>query len=247
MTLVEKVLDSKFNPMSLLAKNTSIGGGFLNKFNKEAECVFYTPRNVTVADSQSPRRLLDDLNDHWTSSNHKKERNWLIEQLQILSQETIMRVSFLSGDVHCAGVAVFHSTKHVDPALDPKHMMQVRHRRALHQIQPTDNFVAQIVSSAIVNTPPPVPVIMMTATLGKKTHKTLHHIHTDEDLLPHFPIDTDGKKLNHPSIMNRRNYVIGTIDSSNGSLVFDIKVEISQGSGTTKSEFSSLLFCRFVY
>ena len=39
MTLVEKVLDSKFNPMSLLAKNTSIGGGFLNKFNKEAEYV----------------------------------------------------------------------------------------------------------------------------------------------------------------------------------------------------------------
>ena len=187
------------------------------------------------------RRLLDDLNDHWTSSNHKKERNWLIEQLQILSQETVIRVSFLSGDVHCAGVAVFHSTKKVDPALDPKHMMQVRPPFSPSKDQAID-VSFQIVSSAIVNTPPPVPVIMMTAQLGKKTHKTLHHIHTDEDLLPHFAIDTDGKKLNHSSIMNRRNYVVGTIDPSNGSLVFDLKVEISQGSGTTKSLSFVLIF-----
>ena len=179
------------------------------------------------------------MNDHWTSANHKKERNWLIEQLQILAQDTVIRVSFLSGDVHCAGVAVFSSSKNVDPALDPKHMMQVRSVAPLLQRAIDSHCVfSQIVSSAIVNTPPPVPVIMMTATLGKKTHKTLHHIHTNEVLLPHFALDTDGKKLNHPSIMNRRNYVIGTIDPSNGALVFDLKVEITQGSGTTKSQFS---------
>lgn len=40
----------------------------------------------------------------------------------------------------------------VDPAKDPKYMLQV-------------------ITSAIVNTPPPPAVITMVATLGKKRHK----------------------------------------------------------------------------
>lgn len=210
MTAIETVLESKFNPVTLLAKRFG-GGGFLNKFNKEPE-------------------LLDDLNDHWCASGHKKERNWFIEQCQRLALDHRLRVTFLSGDVHCtffarssaatdnplgAGVAKFHSTKSVPAAEDPKHMLQ-------------------IVSSAIVNTPPPIAVIHMTALLGKKTHKTLHKIHTDETLIPFFELDTDDSKLSHPSIMNRRNYVLGEIKGDKSELEFDIRVEKVQGGGVTK-------------
>lgn len=58
----------------------------------------------------------------------------------------------------------------MDASVDPKYMLQ-------------------IISSAIVNTPPPPPVILMVTTLGKKRHKTLHYIDTDEDLIEMFPKD----------------------------------------------------------
>lgn len=63
-----------------------------------------------------------------------------------------------------------NSKKKIEPAKDPKYMLQV-------------------VSSAIVNTPPPPPVIMLVATLGKKRHKTLHYIDTDETLIDMFETD----------------------------------------------------------
>lgn len=34
---------------------------------------------LTLGAFQSEAELLDDLNDHWTASHHKKERNQLID------------------------------------------------------------------------------------------------------------------------------------------------------------------------
>ena len=34
------------------------------------------------------------------------ERNWFIQQLQALAQAKYTRITFLSGDVHCAAVGV---------------------------------------------------------------------------------------------------------------------------------------------
>jgi PhoD related phosphatase len=39
--------------------------------------------------------ILDDLDDHWTAKNHKKERNRLIEELQELAAEKSVRVTIL--------------------------------------------------------------------------------------------------------------------------------------------------------
>lgn len=41
----------------------------------------------------------------------QKERNWLVEQLQNIAHTQRLRISFLSGDVHCAGVGVFKTMK----------------------------------------------------------------------------------------------------------------------------------------
>lgn len=103
------------------------------------------------------------------------------------------RVTFLSGDVslpvstsrlacsttsslpkplqvHACAVGQVHSIKKIEPSKDPK-------------------FMLQVISSAIVNTPPPNAVLLMVSTFGKKRHKTLHFCDTDEEMLPLFKQD----------------------------------------------------------
>ncbi|CEQ39964.1 SPOSA6832_01552, partial [Sporobolomyces salmonicolor] len=215
MVALEAILESKFNPMSLLAKAHIMPSG-VNKFNAEAE-------------------LKDDLADHPCADGHKKERNWLIETLQKLAVDKHLRISFMSGDVHAKQGSYpsfdvslsprrtdltfrrpqFFSTKKVEPAKDPKYMLQ-------------------IISSAIVNTPPPPAVIWLVSKLGSKKHKTLHYIDTEEELIPLFTEDTDGSKPKSTTVMGRRNYCMANYNEATDELEFTLCIEKRQGSGTTK-------------
>ncbi|KAH9857680.1 hypothetical protein C2E23DRAFT_286396 [Lenzites betulinus] len=202
MVFLESALDSKLNPLVALGRNGSMGlSGFVNKFNADAE-------------------LLDDLNDHWTAKLHKKERNWLIQELQTYALDRHSRVSFVSGDVHCAAVGVFKTwvkekkRSSVDPAMDHRYMVNVT-------------------SSAIVNTPPPNGVITMVSALSSKTHRTLHHAQTDETMVPIFDKDTDGSQPKSKYIMGRRNWCSVRWDPTTGDIIWDIRVEIRKGYGQT--------------
>ncbi|KAJ3802934.1 hypothetical protein GGU11DRAFT_813184 [Lentinula aff. detonsa] len=192
MVALEKALESKFNPLVALGRNGSLGlSGFVNKFNAEAE-------------------LLDDL----------QERNWFISQLQEFSKVKRIRVSFLSGDVHCAAVGVFKSLKdktspEIPPPMDHRYMINV-------------------VTSAIVNTPPPGGVIKLVASLAGKTHKTMHKSQTDETMIPLFSKDPDGGHRGQKYIMGRRNWCMTSYDESTGDLNFDIRVEMEKGVGRSK-------------
>ncbi|KAH9819014.1 hypothetical protein DFH28DRAFT_957331 [Melampsora americana] len=160
--------------------------------------------------------LLDDMNDHWCAQSHKQERNWLVTECQKLAVDRKFRIAFLSGDVHCAAVGRFLSMKgSLNPAEDPKYMLNV-------------------ISSAIVNTPPPAALIGMMGLISKKTHKSLHHLSTKEDMIDVFHLDTDGSKLNNPRFMARRNYCAVRFIEETGELEFNIRVEILQGGGETK-------------
>ncbi|KAG0146474.1 hypothetical protein CROQUDRAFT_44351 [Cronartium quercuum f. sp. fusiforme G11] len=164
--------------------------------------------------------LLDDMNDHWCAQSHKKERNWLVVECQKLAVTNRLRIAFLSGDVHCAAVGRFSSLKgplkgSLDPAKDPKYMLNV-------------------ISSAIVNTPPPAALIGVMGLISKKTHKSLHGTHTAEDMLDIFHLDTDGTKLNNPRFMARRNYCAVRFVEETGELEFNLRIEIAQGAGETK-------------
>ncbi|KAF5386786.1 hypothetical protein D9615_001876 [Tricholomella constricta] len=201
MVFLETALESKFNPLVALGRTGSLGlSGFVNKFNAEAE-------------------LLDDLNDHWTARSHKRERNWLIEQLQLLASRQRIRVTFVSGDVHCAAVGVLKTLKakgkhELTPAVDYRYMLN-------------------IVTSAIVNTPPPNPVISMVSSLATKVHKTLHHIETDETMMPIFQAEPNGQARKQKFIMGRRNWCKVVWDPHSGDVVFDIRVEKEKGLGET--------------
>ncbi|KAJ3761059.1 hypothetical protein EV360DRAFT_93213 [Lentinula raphanica] len=202
MVALEKALESKINPLVALGRNGSLGlSGFVNKFNAEAE-------------------LLDDLNDHWTSRTHKAERNWFIDKLQEFARLKRIRISFLSGDVHCAAVGVFKSLKDKNaPEIQP----QMDHR-----------YMLNVVTSAIVNTPPPGGVIKLVASLAGKTHKTMHKSQTDETMIPLFAKEPDGSNRGQKYIMGRRNWCITSYDESTGDLKFDIRVEIEKGIGRSK-------------
>ncbi|KAI0691176.1 hypothetical protein BC835DRAFT_1407314 [Cytidiella melzeri] len=205
MVFLETALESKLNPLVALGRAGSMGlSGFVNKFNADAE-------------------LLDDLNDHWTAKSHKRERNWFIEQLQHLAKSRYLRVTFLSGDVHCAAVGVLKThvkgkkEPDVAPALDYRYMLNV----------------VTSYSRLIVSYSPPNGVLTMVGTLATKTHRTLHHMETDETMVPLFSQDTNGGNPKSKYIMGKRNWCAVQHDAQCGDLVFDIRVEHTKGHGHT--------------
>jgi len=130
-----------------------------------------------------------------------------------------MRVSYLTGDVHCAAVGVFKTlTRGKGHDINPAH----DHR-----------YMIDVTSSAIVNTPPPVGVQAMVSMLADKQHKTMHDVQTDETMLPIFQKDTDGTPLKNKMIMGRRNWCSVMRDDMTGELEFDIRIEKVKGHGVT--------------
>ncbi|KAJ3552242.1 hypothetical protein NM688_g4254 [Phlebia brevispora] len=213
MVFLETALEAKLNPLVALGRAGSLGrSGLVNKFNTDAE-------------------LLDDLNDHWTAKAHKlyvrynfmssqRERNWFIERLQQdIATGKHIRVTFLSGNVQLAAVGLLktyvnNKDRELPPAMDHRYMLN-------------------IVTSAIVDTPPPNGVLAMLSSLSTKTHKTLHHLNTDETMVPIFVTDTQGRPSKSKYIMGKRNWCAVDWDPSSADLVFDIRVEKERGYGET--------------
>lgn len=130
--------------------------------------------------------VLDDLDDHWTAKNHKDERKYVIEDLQDLAADKSVRITILSGDVHLAAIGQFYS----NPKLQvPKHK--------------DFRYMPNVISSAIVNTPPPD---IMADILNKRNK--VHHFDkdTDEDMIPIFMTGVDGKPRNNKRLLPHRNW-----------------------------------------
>ncbi|KAF7960971.1 hypothetical protein EAE96_000641 [Botrytis aclada] len=130
--------------------------------------------------------ILDDLDDHWTAAHHKEERNWLIQELQDLAAEKSVRITILGGDVHLAAIGQFYSNPKLKIPKDRDY-----------------RYMTNVISSAIVNAPPPD----MLADILNKRNK-VHHFDadTDEDMIPIFTHDVDGKPRNNKRLLNRRNW-----------------------------------------
>ena len=165
---LENVLTSRLmDPVKALGRAGIIKGGFLNKFDGGVE-------------------ILDDLDDHWTATNHKHERNELIKDLQDLAAERSCRITILSGDVHLAAIGQFHSNPKLKIPKDRDH-----------------RYMPNVISSAIVNTP---PSDMLADVLNKRNK--VHHLdhYTDENMIPMFTHDVNDKKRNNKQLLPRRNW-----------------------------------------
>ncbi|QNQ00233.1 Conserved hypothetical protein [Yarrowia lipolytica] len=172
---LERLLTSPLlAPIRYLSRRKVVAAGLVNEFDGRVE-------------------ILDDLDDHWCAQRHKKERNALVERLFELAQKYSVRITILSGDVHLAGIGRFY-TKSLNPT---KH-----HKVSVPVINDHRNML-NVISSAIVNTPPPDTM----ADFLNKRNK-VHHFDfkTDENMVSIFPCDVDGSHRNNKRLLPRRNW-----------------------------------------
>lgn len=198
--------------------------------------------------------ILDDLDDHWAASTHKRERAQLIRRWQGLAKTHSVRVTVLSGDVHLAALGKFYhrataSARNVRKAQEKTG--NVGDDTELTRLSYDFRYTPNIISSAITNQPPPLAVAKAISRRNK-----IHHFDgwTDEVLVPLFQEDVDGaKKGGCPYTMARRNYCSLEIPSGSGyhssgnvgdscTMKVEFRVEINQHDpqGETKGyEFFS--------
>jgi hypothetical protein len=100
-------------------------------------------RNLTRYGKANHPSLLPILMQYRTS--FQKERNLFIQQLQGISRMKRVRISFLSGDVHCAAVGVLKTLARSSGGKNAKPI----------EIPPATDYryMINVVTSAIVNTP----------------------------------------------------------------------------------------------
>ncbi|KAI1375655.1 hypothetical protein F4677DRAFT_421967 [Hypoxylon crocopeplum] len=142
--------------------------------------------------------LLDDLDDHYTARTHKKERNALVKHLQAICAGFSIRLTILGGDVHLAALGRFYSNPNLHIPVEQDH-----------------RYMVNVVSSAIVNKPPPAAIANLLASRNK-----IHHLDsdTDETLMALFDKDPGNSTKTRSSnnvTMPSRNYAIITENSPN--------------------------------
>ena len=131
--------------------------------------------------------LYDDLLDEWTHESHLKERNDTLLRFQELAQKKKVRVSFFSGDVHCCGIGRFKTRAKRGPAPLNDHRLMF-----------------QIISSAIVNLPPPRNAIRVAHHVKTKWYPVAD---TEEEIIDFFRRSPEkGRKLYHKKLLSNRNW-----------------------------------------
>ncbi|GAV28926.1 hypothetical protein PMKS-002404 [Pichia membranifaciens] len=147
-----------------------------------------TRETLAGPEAVTGQELLDDMNDHWCSHTHKRERNKLMKRLIDFGKANNVRITILSGDVHLCCVSRFRGTSETSKA-NPKN---------------DPNFITNLISSAIVNAPPPSGMARFLSMRARK-----HRFQKDvvEDMIPLFSVEPGtGKHRLHELFMNKRNY-----------------------------------------
>lgn len=145
--------------------------------------------------------LVDDLDDHYTARTHKRERFVLMKMLQDIAATYSVRVTILSGDVHLAAVGRFYSNARLGIPVENDH-----------------RYMTNIVSSAIVNKPPPPTIANLVAS-----RNIIHNLDddTDETLLKMFDRD--------PGVTAKANSSNGvTMPSRNWAMITECSPTISR-------------------
>jgi len=156
--------------------------------------------------------------DHWTHTNHERERTALIRTLQDISSSRRIRMTFVSGAARCCGVGYLY-----DPQAPQDHKMMF-----------------QIITSAIVDAPPQNMVIKLLHNQNQyyipamnSSANTKSKSDTKEEMMELFARDVDGKALSLKKLLPRRNYVICR-GGDQSTLVWELCAERGKGSETIK-------------
>ncbi|CAF1564966.1 unnamed protein product [Rotaria magnacalcarata] len=113
--------------------------------------------------------LYDDLLDEWAHEPHMTERTRALCRFQEIAEKKRTRVTFFSGDVHCCGVSRLQT-------------------RGEHMPLPSNDskLMYQIISSVIINRPPPRIIIRAAHYFGTKWYSV---VDTEERLIDSFERD----------------------------------------------------------
>ena len=185
---LEKLLTSSLlKPVRKLAERGVINKGLVNEFDGGVE-------------------VLDDLNDHWCSKNHKRERNYLVRELIEFGAKHGVRITLLSGDVHLCCISRVKSRSHHLPGahiLTGTEKAKQENFNIVERPEEDPRLIFNVISSAITNAPPPDA---MASLLNKRLG--IHHFntHTDEDVVPLFTKDPDGSSRDNHQFLNKRNW-----------------------------------------
>lgn len=135
--------------------------------------------------------LTEELRDLWTHESKDLERTYLIRTLQGIAQQKGIRMTFLSGDVHCCGAGLVH---------DPSH--------------PSDHkTMYQLVTSPVVGAPSGNYLLKMLHNnkllyVPLNGHMSTNEVSdTKEDMMEIFQVDASGQPREYKKLMNRRNYL----------------------------------------
>ncbi|KAL8292292.1 hypothetical protein RQP46_001758 [Phenoliferia psychrophenolica] len=145
--------------------------------------------------------LYDDLLDEWTHDKHIKERNDTLKRLQEFAEKRSIRVSFFSGDVHCATASRFRSDKAT--------------RKSQNLIPINDSkLMYQLVASAIVNQSPSANVCIAYHFLSNEW-KPLPQ--TEEKMIPMFERRPEGgMQVRFRKVMPNRNWMYWEMTGGEG-------------------------------
>lgn len=176
-------------PIRKLAERGVIAKGLVNEFDGSVE-------------------VLDDLNDHWCSKNHKRERNYLLMKLLEFGSQNGIRITILSGDVHlcCIGRLKSKIRSHIHSHLfnpNRPHQIQEMNEDVMNSPEYDPRLMFNVISSAIINAPPPDA---MAGLLNKRSK--IHHFNRDthEDMLPMFQVNPDLTERENLQFLNQRNW-----------------------------------------
>lgn len=147
--------------------------------------------------------VLDDLNDHWCSKHHKKERNGLMKRLIEFGANNGVRITILSGDVHLGCFGRVKTKIHHHPGAHVLRDAEKENKNVTETPQYDPRLIFNVISSAIVNAPPPD---VMAGLLQKQTKVHNFDRNTSEDVLPIFKTNPDGTPRENPFFLNKRNW-----------------------------------------
>lgn len=171
-------------PIRGLATRGFVAPGLVNEFDGSVE-------------------VLDDLNDHWCSKHHKRERNGLMKRLIDFGAANGVRITILSGDVHLGCFGRMKTKIHHHPRAHILKDAEKENKDVTSTPQYDPRLVFNVISSAIVNAPPPdvMPKLLQRQT---KLHK--FDSNTTEDIVPIFMSNTDGLPRDNHYFLNKRNW-----------------------------------------
>ncbi|QOU19993.1 hypothetical protein BRETT_004641 [Brettanomyces bruxellensis] len=174
MVWAEVIMESPIlYPLKWIARKGWIFKGLVNEFDGSVE-------------------LLDDLNDHWCARHHKAERNRFVSRLMKFGAEHGIRLTILSGDVHlCCFSRLYTCGKKVKQDHIPKTAAE------------DPRLIINVISSAIVNTPPPNGMATM---LQKRSKLHTFDLSTKEDVIPLFKHKVQKPARGNELFFNSRNF-----------------------------------------